>query len=236
MHERDLGPARMQVLRDVVAAVAGADDEDVLALPRLAVVVLAGMQNRAAEVAQCRHVRKVRNAADAGRHDDVARMHLPPRAVRPTEQGGPALPPFVVRAALELGGGPVVQLHRFDIGLEPAGELVLGDVGRPARRKGHVGQVVDVHLVVQGERVIALAPVVADARPTVDDQRIDAQMGEARCDRKPGLSPADDEHGRIPLVIGGGRFPQVEPVGAAKIARIGLAATAATARPAPRTL
>jgi hypothetical protein len=32
---------------------------------------------------------------------------------------------------------------------------------------------VDVHLVVQNQRVISLAPVVADARFTVRDQSID---------------------------------------------------------------
>ncbi len=63
---------------------------------------------------------------------------------------------------------------------------------------------VDVHLVVQDERVIAIAPVVADARLAIDDQRIDAQLLEARGDRKPGLSAADHEHGRVAVGIGDG--------------------------------
>jgi hypothetical protein len=168
LHERDPSAARVQVLGDVVAAVAGTYHEDVPAPPGFAVVVLAGVEDRAGEVAQTRDVRQVRDAADAGRHDDVARAHLP-RAAFAAQQDGPALLLLVVRAALERGGGPVVELQRLDIGLEPAGELVLGNVGRPARRKRHVGQVVDVHLVVQGERMVAPAPVVADARPAVDD-------------------------------------------------------------------
>ena len=62
-----------------------------------------------------------------------------------------------------------------------------------------------MHLVVQDQRVIALAPVVADARFAVDDQRIDLQLREARGDRKPGLSAADDEHSRVAIgILGGG--------------------------------
>ena len=222
LHERDLCPARVQVLRNIVAAVAGADDEDVLALPRLAVVVLAGVQNLAAEVAQRRDIRKARNAADSGRHDDVSRMHLPLRAVRATQHDRPSPFSFVVGAALEFGGRPVVELHAFHIGLEPAGKFVFGNVGRPVRRKRHVRKVIDLHLVVQGQRVIAIAPVVADALFTVHDQRIDLQLRQACGDRKSGLSPAHDQHNRIPVDILGSGFPEIEPVGAAKIARIGL--------------
>ena len=213
----------MQVLRDVVAAVAGADHESVLALPLLAVVVLAGMQNLAGEV------RKVGISGRLGMPlTPVASttwrgciVRLVPSAPRSTTVQRPCV--FVVAAALELGAGPEVQLHALDIGLEPVGELVLGDVGRPVRRKRHVGQVIDVHLIVQRQRVVALAPVVADARFAVDDQRVDVQLLQARGDRKPGLSAADDEHGRVAVGILRGGLAQVEPVGAAKIARIGLA-------------
>src|SRR5260370_39937704 len=88
--ESDLRPARVQVLRNIMAAVARADDKDFLALPHLAVVVLAGVQNRAAEFAQRRNIRKARNTADSGGHDDVPRVHLPFRAVRTTEHNGPS--------------------------------------------------------------------------------------------------------------------------------------------------
>ena len=223
LHERDLRPGRMQVLRDIMAAVARADDESVLALPHLAVVVLTGVQNPAAEVAQARNIRKARNPARPGGHHDVARVHLPLRAVGPTQHDRPSFRFFVVAAAFEFGGRPIVQLQALHIGLEPGGQLVLGNVGRPVRRKRHVRQMVDVHLVVQDQRVIALAPVVADARFTIHDQRIDPQLREASGDRKPGLSPADNEHGGIAVGIFGGGLPEVEPVGSAKIARIGLA-------------
>ena len=51
LNERDLGPARVEVLRNIVAAVAGADDQDIPAPPLLAVAVLAGVQDPAGEVA-----------------------------------------------------------------------------------------------------------------------------------------------------------------------------------------
>ena len=47
---------------------------------------------------------------------------------------------------------------------------------------------------------------------------------QPRRDRKPGLSAADHQHDRIAVGIFGGGFAQIEPVGPAKIARIGLAA------------
>src|SRR5439155_16598505 len=48
LSKRDLCPARIEVLRNIVAAVAGADDKDVLSPPFLAVTILAGVQNPAA--------------------------------------------------------------------------------------------------------------------------------------------------------------------------------------------
>ena len=145
-------------------------------------------------------------------------------AVGPAQHHGPALLLLVVAAALEFRRSPEVQLHAFDIGFEPVGELVLGNVGRPVRRKQHVGQVVDLHLIVQRQRVIALAPVVADPRLAVDDQGVDLQLLEARGDAQPGLAAADHQHRRIAVGIFGLGLAQVEPVRAAKIARIGVAA------------
>jgi hypothetical protein len=60
-------------------------------------------------------------------------------------------------------------------------------------------------------------------RLAVDDQRIEVQLLAPRRDRKPGLSAADHQHGRIAVEIFGGGFTQVQPVRPAKIARIGLA-------------
>ena len=76
-----------------------------------------------------------------------------------------------------------------------------------------------MRLVVQDQRVITIAPVVADARFTVHDERVDPQLRQAGGDRKPSLSSADNEHRGIPIDILGGGGPEVEPVRPAKIAR-----------------
>jgi hypothetical protein len=212
----------MQVLRDIMTAIARPDDKNVLARPCLAILVLTGVQNFAAEAAQARNIGEIGNAARPGGHHHVARVHLPLRAVGSAQHNGPSFFYFVVAAAFELGGRPIVQLHAVHVGLEPGGQLVLGNVGRPVWRKRHVRQMVDVHLVVQDQRVIAVAPVVADARCTVDDQGIDAQLRQAGGDRKPGLPPTDNEHGRVAVAIGNGGLAEIEPVGSAKITRIGL--------------
>jgi hypothetical protein len=52
LHHGDLRAARGEILRDVVPAVAGADDQRALALPRLAVLILGRMQHRAGEILQ----------------------------------------------------------------------------------------------------------------------------------------------------------------------------------------
>src|SRR4051812_20866116 len=88
---------------------------------------------------------------------------------------------------------------------------------------------IDVHLVVQRERVVSAPPVIADARPTIDDQRIDAELRQARSDRKPGLSAADDQHLRMALAVIARGFPQVAPGRTAESARIAMAARSATA-------
>src|SRR4029079_2222666 len=122
------------MLTHIMDTGAGADDKGLLAPPCFAVSVLAGMQNGAAEVAQRRNIRKVRNAAHSGGHDDVPRVHLPLRALTPPQRNGPPLLLFVVPAALEFGAGPIVELHAFRVSLEPGGKLVLGNVARPGRR------------------------------------------------------------------------------------------------------
>ena len=138
------------------------------------------------------------------------------------KRDGPALLFLVVAAAQEFRAGPVVELHALDVGLEPVGELVLRNVGRPVRRERHVRQVIDLHLIVQRQRVVAVAPVVADARLAVDDQRVDLQLRQPRRDRQPRLPAADHQHVRVAVRIGLRRLAQVEPVRPAEIARIAL--------------
>ena len=76
---------------------------------------------------------------------------------------------------------------------------------------------VDLNLIMQRQRVVALAPVVADAGRAVHDQGVDLQLAEAGGDAKPGLAAADHQHGRITVGIFSRGVPQVEPVRTAKI-------------------
>ena len=199
-------------------------DDRALARPVLAVAILARMQHRPSEILQRRDVGDVWDAADAGRDHDMAGMHLARRAVAVAQHDGPAAFRLVIRAAFERRARPVVQLQRFDIGLEPVRNLVLRDVGRERRRKRHVGQVIDLHLIVQRECVIAQAPVVADARASVDDQRIDAECAEPRRDGKTRLSAANDQHIRVTIRESRHRLALIEPVRPAEVARVRLPA------------
>src|SRR3954464_6154164 len=122
----------------------------------------------------------------------MTRMHFAPGAFRLTEHHRPTSFGFVVSAAFKLRAGPEVEFHGLDVGFEPVGELVFGNVDRPVRRERHIGQVVDLHLIVQGQRVIALAPVVTDARLAIDNEGIDLQLLETRGDANTGLPSAYD--------------------------------------------
>src|SRR5262249_7565831 len=132
-----------------------------------------------------------------------------PRAIRSTQHNGPPLLSFVIRATLEFGGGPEVELHALHISLEPAGKFVFGNVGRPARWKRHVRKMVDVHLVVQGQCMISLAPGVTDALFAVYDQCIHLQLSKVCRDRKSGLPAANNQYSWISIGILGGRLPKV---------------------------
>src|SRR5437868_1327697 len=114
----------MQVLRDVVATVARADDERTLAAPGLAVRVGARMEQRAAEARERGHLEHVRNAAHAGGENDMARVQLARRAVVLPQADRPALRAIVVATAREFGAGPIVELERLDVGLEPTRQQV----------------------------------------------------------------------------------------------------------------
>jgi hypothetical protein len=83
---------------------------------------------------------------------------------------------------------------------------------------------INLHLVVQRQGMVALAPVVADALLAVDDQRIDPQLLQPRRDRQPRMTAADHQHVRIAAGVLRLRLAQIEPVGSAKIPRIGFAA------------
>src|SRR5215467_8195660 len=67
--------------------------------------------------------------------------------------------------------------------------------------------------------MVARAPVVADTLVPIDDQRIDAELMQARGNRKPGLAAADNKHRGIAIVISARLAQAVGPVLGAEIAR-----------------
>ena len=213
----DRGAAGGKILRHVVTAVAGADDDGGFAPPVFAIRVATGMDDLAGERIQARQIRHVRNAADARRHDDVFWRERANATFRVAQNGGPS-PPVVIEARLDqFGPGPEIQLHRLDVMFEPVGEFVFRNVDRPVRRERHVRQMIDMHLIVQRQGMIALAPVVADAGVPVDDQRVDAKLGQARRNREASLTAAHDQNRRIAVGIGLRRHPFVQPVRPLKI-------------------
>src|SRR4029079_6001385 len=104
-----------QVLRNVVAAVACADDDRADPFPVFAVGVLARVEPLAAELRERRNVREMGNSADAGREHDVPRPERALRTVGALEGHRPARFAFVVRCATKLGWGPEVELHRLAV-------------------------------------------------------------------------------------------------------------------------
>ena len=223
LDERRVHAMAVQVERDVVGAAAGAEDERVLPLPGRAAVEAFGMDDLPLEIAKARQVRDHGIAADAVGEDEMPGPDDALAAVGAPQPGGPAFRRVVPGAADEFRVRPAVDLHGVGVELEPVSQHVLRDVFRPGRRKFHVGQMVQVDRVVQRQRVVALPPAVADARPLLDDKGIDAQLVQPRRDRETRLGGADHQHRRLPVVIGAGLAAHVRPVVAAEIPRIGSA-------------
>ena len=84
-------------------------------------------------------------------------------------------------------------------------------------------------VVVQRQRVIAPAPAIADAREFVNDQRVDADASKRGRKRQTGLAAADDKHHGFAVSIRLDGLALLLPVGAAEVARKGLAGRTASA-------
>src|SRR5215831_10653927 len=100
-----------------------------------------------------------RYAADPGRHDEVSRTQRTCPAF--TSQVDRPAPAFV-RGPADLSAGPEIEPQLLRVVLKPAGEPVLRNVNRPVRRERLIRKMIYVLPVVQRQRVITPAPVVAD--------------------------------------------------------------------------
>lgn len=99
-----IATAPVHILRNVVSAGAGADDQNGLSFHIEIVAVSTGMEGMPFECAQALDPRDIRNTADAQRHDEMAGMHHPDRTVGQPQPHGPlpcrpshSLPRNVVR-------------------------------------------------------------------------------------------------------------------------------------------
>ena len=103
----------------------------------------------------------------------------------------PLLLRVVPGGALGGRGAPVVDLHDPRVHLEPVADLVLRREDRPVLRERQVGQVVVPDGVVQAQRLVAAAPLVAGAGVPVDDDVVDAELAQPRAQRDAALAAAD---------------------------------------------
>jgi hypothetical protein len=82
---------------------------------------------------------------------------------------------------------------------------------------------VEFGVVVQGERVVARAPAVADPRQAIDHQRIDIEPSQRCREPEPRLTAADDEDGRFAIGVSLRGVTLLLPVRPAEVAGIRLA-------------
>src|SRR6202030_1397912 len=113
---------------------------------------------------------------------------------------GPFLALLVIRAALALGRGPIIELHDLRVHLEPVADLILGREHRPMLGKRQIGHVVVPDRVMQAERFVALAPLVARPLVLVDDEGRNAETLEPRSKPDAGLAAAHDQAIGLALV------------------------------------
>ena len=91
-------------------------------------------------------------------------------------------------------GGPVRHLHHLRVGLQPVADLVLRREDRPVVGELQVGQVVVPDRVVQAQRLVAAAPLVAGPRVLVDHQTGYAELSQPGAEGDPTLAATDDQH------------------------------------------
>ena len=82
---------------------------------------------------------------------------------------------------------------------------------------------IDMHFVVQGQRMVAFAPIVADPFVSVDDQRVDVELTEPGGDVETGLPGTDDNDLWIAIFICLCGFALIEPIRSPEVSGIGFA-------------
>lgn len=185
LHHRHVVPFLVEVLRDVVARVARADDDGLLAFG-----VRSGAREFGAvaepvalEALHPLDGGEVLLPRVAGCQNDVTWMHsagLRRAVVFLSLQGDrPLFLALVPGGGRQSGADPDIQLEQFGVRLEEFGQFVLRGEDGPCRWERDVGHVVVPDWVVQDELMVSSSPVVADAIFTIDHQRVHVEHFEA---------------------------------------------------------
>ena len=114
--------------------------------------------------------------------DDVAvRRREPPGAVRLSLDG------------VHRDAGADRDAHPLDVALEVVTHLGAGGIAAPRRREGQPGEPVVLRRGVQQQRVVPLAPLVADALVLVEDDARDPGPAQEVGRGEAGLAGPDDD-------------------------------------------
>jgi len=142
------------------------------------------------------HARKLRQVGLAGHAGGQHQLLWPQRDLLAIaiHHDRPFLRRVVIGRRFAGGARPVVQLHDVGIHLHPVAKLVLGGKDRPVRRELEIGEVVVPDRVMQGERLVSVAPAVAGAVVLLGDDRRHAKLAQPRAERDTALPAADDQH------------------------------------------
>ena len=214
----------VQILRHIMPAIAGAQHQRLLAAPSGTAGEAVGMNHIAGKGFKPRQLRHFGNTADAIGENHMAWRHFSYRAICAAQPYTPMPCLGIIVAAQEFRAGPDIDFQRPGVMLKPIGQHVLRDVFRPGWRELHIGQVVHMHLVMQRQGMIALAPIIPDATVLFDHQRIQPQLAKPRRYAKPRLARANYQHNGVAVREGFCLFALIEPIIAAEIARIGFSA------------
>ena len=187
----------VQILRHIMPAIAGAQHQRLLAAPGRAAGEAVGMDDVAGKGFKPRQLRHFGNTADAIGKNNMARCHFSYRAICAAQPHAPMPGLGIIVTAQEFRAGPDIDFQRPGVMLKPIGQHVFRDVFRPGRREGHIGQVVHMHLVMQRQRMIALAPIIPDATMLFDHKRIQPKLTKPRRNPKPRLARANYQHNRV---------------------------------------
>ena len=196
LHHRHVDVVLPERAADVERRVVAADHHGLLASVRVRPRVRRAVVHVAAEHVRAGDLGHPRLPGHPGREHELLR---PQRQRHPLalDLDGPLTRLLRPGGRGRRGARPVRHLHHLHVRLEPVADLVLGREHRPVVGELQVRQVVVPDRVVQAERLVPVAPLVAGPRVLVDDEGRDAELAQPRAEGDAALAAADDQHVRL---------------------------------------